>query len=107
MLAGIWERYVSETPQRVKLLDTFMAFLVLVGALQFVYCVLVGNYVSLSLTLSHLTSLSLSFFSFFLLLEDEECPRGFAKEGTRPEIFECFCQPLTPKFLERGAYPVS
>lgn len=47
VLAGIWERYVSETPQRVKLLDTFMAFLVLVGALQFVYCVLVGNYVSL------------------------------------------------------------
>lgn len=51
--------------------------------------------------------ISLSLFFFFLLLEDEECPRGFAKEGTRPEIFECFCQPLTPKFLERGAYPVS
>lgn len=63
VLAGIWERYVSETPQRVKLLDTFMAFLVLVGALQFVYCVLVGNYVSLSLTLSHLTSLYLFFLS--------------------------------------------
>lgn len=46
VLAGIWEKYVSKTPQRVKLLDTFMAFLVLVGALQFVYCVLVGNYVS-------------------------------------------------------------
>lgn len=72
VLAGIWERYVFETPQRVKLLDTFMAFLVLVGALQFVYCVLVGNYVSLVFfALSHLTSLSLSlfflsFFFFFL-----------------------------------------
>jgi hypothetical protein len=30
----------------VKLIDVFMAFLVVVGGLQFVYCVLVGNYVS-------------------------------------------------------------
>lgn len=34
------------TPQRVKLIDAFMAFLVVVGGLQFVYCVVVGNYVS-------------------------------------------------------------
>lgn len=51
VLAGIWKRYVSGTPQRVKLLDTFMAFLVLLGALQFVYCVIVGNYVSLCFSL--------------------------------------------------------
>lgn len=72
VLVAIWKRYVSETPQRVKLLDTFMAFLVLVGALQFVYCVLVGNYVSLFLSFFfNLLSLStiLSFFKkniFFL-----------------------------------------
>lgn len=42
----MWRNYDSTTPQRVKLIDTFMAFLVLVGVLQFVYCVLVGNYVS-------------------------------------------------------------
>lgn len=30
----------------MKLIDVFMAFLVGVGGLQFVYCVLVGNYVS-------------------------------------------------------------
>ncbi len=34
------------TPQRVKLIDVFMAFLVVVGGLQFAYCVVVGNYVS-------------------------------------------------------------
>lgn len=28
----------------MKLIDVFMAFLVVVGGLQFVYCVLVGNY---------------------------------------------------------------
>lgn len=42
---GVWNKYVDQTPQRVKLLDTFMAFLIMVGVLQFVYCVIAGNYV--------------------------------------------------------------
>jgi oligosaccharyltransferase complex subunit epsilon len=53
---GIWDKYVSKTPQRTKLLDTFLAFLVIVGALQFLYVVLVGNFVRpqfLALTQSH------------------------------------------------------
>ena len=41
-----WSNYVDRTPQRVKLLDAFLAFLIAVGALQFVYCVIGGNYVS-------------------------------------------------------------
>ncbi|CAG8956798.1 hypothetical protein HYFRA_00011187 [Hymenoscyphus fraxineus] len=41
---GIWQRYTDTTPQRTKLIDVFMSFLVVVGVLQFVYCVLVGNY---------------------------------------------------------------
>jgi len=45
ILQGIWDKYVTKTPQRVKLLDTFMAFLIVVGALQFFYVVLVGNFV--------------------------------------------------------------
>jgi hypothetical protein len=45
ILQGIYNKYVQKTPQRVKLLDTFMAFLVVVGALQFLYVVLVGNFV--------------------------------------------------------------
>lgn len=44
----VWEQYLSSTPQRTLLLDAFMAFLVLVGGLQFLYCALAGNYVSLS-----------------------------------------------------------
>ena len=43
----IWDSYLKTTPQRVKLIDVFMAFLVVMGGLQFVYCVLAGNYVSL------------------------------------------------------------
>ncbi|MCJ1455306.1 oligosaccharyltransferase complex subunit epsilon [Mycoblastus sanguinarius] len=44
VLLSLWTHYVNTTPQRVKLMDVFMAFLVAVGGLQFVYCVLVGNY---------------------------------------------------------------
>ncbi|KAK4565252.1 oligosaccharyltransferase complex subunit epsilon [Recurvomyces mirabilis] len=44
ILLGIWNSYVDKTPQRTKLLDTFMGFLMLVGVLQFVYCVIAGNY---------------------------------------------------------------
>lgn len=42
---GVWNNYVEHTPQRVKLLDAFMAFLIVVGVLQFIYCMLAGNYV--------------------------------------------------------------
>jgi len=41
---GIWTNYLDTTPQRTKLIDVFMGFLVVVGVLQFVYCVIVGNY---------------------------------------------------------------
>jgi len=45
VVSNIVNHYVEATPQRTKLLDSFMAFLVAVGALQFLYCVLAGNYV--------------------------------------------------------------
>jgi len=41
---GIWQNYLDTTPQRTKLIDVFMVFLVVVGVLQFVYCVIAGNY---------------------------------------------------------------
>jgi oligosaccharyltransferase complex subunit epsilon len=49
---GIWSKYTTKTPQRSKLLDTFMAFLVVVGALQFAYVVVVGNFVRAPTTIS-------------------------------------------------------
>lgn len=49
---GVWNKYVDTTPQRTKLLDAFMAFLVVVGVLQFVYCVIAGNFVRIAI--SHL-----------------------------------------------------
>lgn len=47
VLVNLYNHYVDKTPQRIKLLDVFLAFLVAVGALQFFYCVLVGNFVRL------------------------------------------------------------
>ena len=46
VLMHAWDAYVAQTPARTQLLDTFLAFLVAVGALQFAYCVVAGNYVS-------------------------------------------------------------
>lgn len=45
VVSNLVNHYVKNTPQRTKLIDAFMAFLVAVGALQFLYCVLAGNYV--------------------------------------------------------------
>ncbi|KAK9368423.1 DAD family-domain-containing protein [Lipomyces kononenkoae] len=39
-----WASYIKDTPRKLKLVDTFMVFLVVVGVIQFVYCILVGNY---------------------------------------------------------------
>ncbi|KAK2612443.1 Dolichyl-diphosphooligosaccharide-protein glycosyltransferase subunit dad1 [Conoideocrella luteorostrata] len=44
VLMNIYQYYTKETPQRTKLIDVFLSFLVLVGGLQFLYCVLAGNY---------------------------------------------------------------
>lgn len=41
---GIWDKYQEITPQRTKLVDTFLGFLVVVGVLQFIYCIIAGNY---------------------------------------------------------------
>ncbi|POR36175.1 Dolichyl-diphosphooligosaccharide--protein glycosyltransferase subunit OST2 [Tolypocladium paradoxum] len=43
-LQNIYQYYMKETPQRTKLIDAFLFFLAVVGALQFLYCILAGNY---------------------------------------------------------------
>ncbi|OAQ72160.1 DAD family protein [Pochonia chlamydosporia 170] len=44
VMLNIYQYYMKETPQRTKLIDVFLSFLVVVAALQFLYCVLAGNY---------------------------------------------------------------
>jgi oligosaccharyltransferase complex subunit epsilon len=62
---------MKQTPQRTKLIDVFLAFLAAVGALQFIYCILAGNYVRLPLrlrrsSLSQSADLFLQPFNAFL-----------------------------------------
>jgi oligosaccharyltransferase complex subunit epsilon len=40
----LWSSYQKTTPQQLKLIDMFMTFLVATGVLQFMYCLIVGNY---------------------------------------------------------------
>ncbi|KAL6868497.1 oligosaccharyl transferase [Trichoderma novae-zelandiae] len=44
VLQNIYQYYMKETPQRTKLIDVFLVFIAAVGALQFLYCILAGNY---------------------------------------------------------------
>jgi oligosaccharyltransferase complex subunit epsilon len=48
VLSSVVNSYIDKTPQRTKLIDAFLGFLVLTGVLQFVYCVVAGNYVRLA-----------------------------------------------------------
>ena len=48
VLQNIYQYYMKETPQRTKLIDVFLVFIAVVGALQFLYCILAGNYVRFS-----------------------------------------------------------
>ncbi|KAK1981437.1 DAD family-domain-containing protein [Colletotrichum cereale] len=78
VLGNLYNHYVKNTPQRTKLIDAFMAFLVVVGGLQFLYCVIAGNFVRL-----------LSFFlSFFPLCGSVECVVFFSEWRLWKE-FDC------------------
>ncbi|KAI6259866.1 hypothetical protein MCOR19_003791 [Pyricularia oryzae] len=43
-VTNVADHYLKSTPQRTKLLDVFLGFLVVNGALQFLYCILAGNF---------------------------------------------------------------
>ncbi|KAJ2788550.1 Dolichyl-diphosphooligosaccharide-protein glycosyltransferase subunit dad1 [Coemansia guatemalensis] len=44
VLAKLARDYAATTPQRLKVIDTYMAFCVAVGLIQFLYCALVGTF---------------------------------------------------------------
>ncbi|EPQ59506.1 defender against death DAD protein [Gloeophyllum trabeum ATCC 11539] len=41
---SLWKAYNDTTPSRLKLIDTFLVFLMLSGIAQFLYCILVTNF---------------------------------------------------------------
>jgi len=40
----LWNAYQKQTPARLKLIDSYLVFVMLSGIIQFVYCVLVTNF---------------------------------------------------------------
>ncbi|KAJ1725376.1 Dolichyl-diphosphooligosaccharide-protein glycosyltransferase subunit dad1 [Coemansia erecta] len=43
-LRSLVRRYTAQTPQRLRVIDAYMAFCVAVGVVQFVYCALAGSF---------------------------------------------------------------
>lgn len=41
---SLWKTYVENTPPRLKLVDSFLVFIMLSGIAQFAYCILVTNF---------------------------------------------------------------
>ncbi|RKF74165.1 Dolichyl-diphosphooligosaccharide--protein glycosyltransferase subunit dad1 [Golovinomyces cichoracearum] len=41
---GIWHNYIESASPRTKIVDVFMAFLFVVGVIQFIYCIIAGSY---------------------------------------------------------------
>lgn len=44
VLKNLWMRYHEDTSQRLKLIDAYLAYVMLTGIIQFVYCCLVGTF---------------------------------------------------------------
>jgi oligosaccharyltransferase complex subunit epsilon len=43
-LLTLWNAYQKQTSARLKLIDSYLVFIMLSGIIQFVYCVLVTNF---------------------------------------------------------------
>lgn len=48
VFSKVLNNYTKQSTPKQKLIDSFLAFLVVLGVFQFVFCLLVGNFVSMS-----------------------------------------------------------
>jgi oligosaccharyltransferase complex subunit epsilon len=62
IVESVWHHYIDTTPQRTFLIDAFLGFLVVLGIVQFLYCILAGNYVCCSLRSLEICCLGLVFW---------------------------------------------
>lgn len=44
VLAKFYDEYQTNTPKKLKLIDSYLVYILLTGILQFAYCVLVGTF---------------------------------------------------------------
>ena len=44
VLGKFYDEYMGKTSQKLKLIDAYLAYIMLTGIIQFVYCALVGTF---------------------------------------------------------------
>ncbi len=44
VLKKLWQEYHAKTPQKLKLVDAYLAYIMATGIIQFLYCLLVGTF---------------------------------------------------------------
>ena len=44
VLTKCYDEYVNHTPKKLKMMDAYLAYIMLTGIMQFVYCCLVGTF---------------------------------------------------------------
>ncbi|XP_060830251.1 dolichyl-diphosphooligosaccharide--protein glycosyltransferase subunit DAD1 [Bombus pascuorum] len=44
VIAKFWQEYAKSTPKKLKIIDAYLLYVFLTGAIQFVYCCLVGTF---------------------------------------------------------------
>ena len=44
VLSKCYDEYVNNTPKKLKIVDAYLAYIMLTGIMQFVYCCLVGTF---------------------------------------------------------------
>lgn len=44
VLSRFLEEYVTRTPSKIKIIDAYLLYILLTGAFQFLYCLLVGTF---------------------------------------------------------------
>lgn len=44
VMRRLWEEYSKRTPQKLKLVDAYLAYIMATGIIQFLYCLLVGTF---------------------------------------------------------------
>lgn len=44
VVGRLWADYVAKTPRKLKLIDCYLAYILLTGVIQFLYCCMVGTF---------------------------------------------------------------
>ena len=44
VLKKLFSEYIDKTPQKLKIIDSFLLYVMLTGIIQFAYCCLVGTF---------------------------------------------------------------